>query len=93
MRIIIAGGGKVGQTLLRQLTAEGHDVTLIDHSSRVLSSTVEQHDLIAVPGNCASREVLLNAGVQDADLLIAVTGADEVNLLCCMTAHGIHSGL
>ena len=93
MRIIIAGGGKVGQTLLRQLTAEGHDVTLIDHSSRVLSSTVERHDLIAVPGNCASREVLLNAGVQDADLLIAVTGADEVNLLCCMTAHGIHPGL
>ena len=93
MKIIIAGGGKVGQTLLRQLTAEGHDVTLIDHSSRVLSSTVERHDLIAVSGNCASREVLLNAGVKDAELLIAVTGADEVNLLCCMTAHGINENL
>lgn len=93
MKIIIAGGGKVGQTLLRQLTSEGHDVTLIDHSSRVLSTTVERHDLIAVSGNCASREVLLSAGVKDADLLIAVTGADEVNLLCSMTAHGINENL
>ena len=93
MKIIIAGGGKVGQTLLRQLTSEGHDVTLIDHSSRVLSTTVERHDLIAVSGNCASREVLLSAGIKDAELLIAVTGADEVNLLCCMTAHGINENL
>lgn len=90
MKIMIAGGGKVGQTLLRQLTAEGHDVTLIDYSSRVLASAAERHDLIAVSGNCASREVLLDAGIKDADLLIAVTGADEVNLLCCMTAHGIN---
>ena len=93
MNIIIAGGGKVGQTLLRQLTAEGHDVTLIDHSMRVLSSTMERHDLITVSGNCASREVLLSAGMKDADLLIAVTGADEVNLLCCMTAHGINQNV
>ena len=93
MKIIIAGGGKVGQTLLRQLTAEGHDITLIDHSNRVLSSTVERHDLMAVAGNCASSEVLRSAGVEQADLLIAVTGADEVNLLCSMTAHGINPGV
>ena len=93
MKIILAGGGKVGQTLLRQLTDEGHDVTLIDHNSRVLSATVERHDLFAVSGNCASSEVLVSAGVKDADLLIALTGADEVNLLCCMTAHGLNDKL
>ena len=93
MKIIIAGGGKVGQTLLRQLTNEGHDVTLIDHNSHVLSATVERHDLFAVAGNCASSEVLLSAGVKDAELLIAVTGADEVNLLCSMTAHGLNNKL
>ena len=93
MKIIIAGGGKVGQTLLRKLTDEGHDVTLIDHNTNVLSATVERHDMIAVAGNCASSDVLIQAGVKDANLLIAATGADEVNLLCCMTAHGINRKL
>jgi len=93
MDIIIAGGGKVGQTLARQLAAEGHDLTLIDTNSQVLESTVERYDAMAVAGNCASKEVLLQAGVQDADLLIAVTNADEVNLLCCMTAHGLNKNL
>ncbi len=93
MRIIIAGGGKVGKSLLRQLASEGHDLTLIDSQSRVLEAAVENHDVIAVPGNCASQAVLLAAGVENADLLIAATNADEVNLLCCMTAHGINPRL
>jgi len=93
MNIIIAGGGKVGQTLLRKLSAEGHALTLIDHRQSILDSTVERYDIMAVSGNCASREVLLRAGVEDADLLIAMTNADEVNLLCCMTAHGINKKL
>ncbi len=93
MRIIIAGDGKVGSTLARQLSAEGYDLTLIDSDSHVLENSTEQYDLIAVHGNCASMEVLKQAGVQDADLLIAVTNADEVNLLCCMTAHGLNKNL
>lgn len=93
MNIIVAGGGKVGLTLARQLTAEGHDLTLIDRSSRVLQAATEQYDAIAVTGNCASREVLLQAGVQNADLVIAATSADEINLLCCMTAHGLNKNL
>ena len=93
MKIIIAGAGKVGQTLARQLAAEGHSMTLIDQSSRVLEKTVELHDAMGVQGNCASKEVLLQAGVKDAELLIAATNADEVNLLCCMTAHGINPRL
>ena len=68
-------------------------MTLIDQSTRVLEKTVELHDAMGVQGNCASKEVLLQAGVKDADLLIAATNADEVNLLCCMTAHGINPRL
>lgn len=93
MNIIIAGGGKVGRTLARQLAAEGHDLTLIDRDNRILETAVERYDAIAVAGNCASKEVLLRAGVDKADLLIAATSADEVNLLCCMTGHGINRKL
>lgn len=90
MDIIIAGGGKVGLTLAGQLAAEGHNITLIDKNRAVLEDAVEQFDAMAVCGNCASKEVLLSAGVQEAELVIAATNADEVNLLCCMTAHGIN---
>ncbi len=93
MKIIIAGGGKVGQTLARQLSAEGHDLTLIDRDNQVLEKTVNNYDMMVVSGNCASKEVLLSAGITDADLLIAVTAMDEVNLLCCMTAHGLNQNL
>lgn len=90
MNIIIAGTGKVGMTVARQLAAEGHNITLIDRNPLILEEAVEQFEAMAVCGNCASREILLRAGVESTDLVIAVTNADEVNLLCCMTAHGIH---
>ena len=93
MNIIIAGTGKVGLTLARQLAAENHNITLVDTDSGVLQSAAERLDVMAVCGNCASREVLDRAGVRSADLLIAATNADEVNLLCCMTAHGISEKL
>ncbi len=93
MNILIAGDGKVGSTLVRLLSAEGHDLTLIDLNQAALESTVEQHDVMAVRGNCASMEVLQQAGVQEADLLIAVTGEDEINLLSCITAHGLNPNL
>ena len=93
MNIIIAGDGKVGSTLARQLSAEGHDVTLIDSDARVLNASIERYDLMGVHGNCASKAVLLQAGGKDADLLIAATSADEINLLCCTTAHGINPKL
>ena len=89
MNIIIAGSGKVGLTLARQLISEGHDITLIDKDNLILEEAVEQMDAIAVCGNCASKDILLTAGAEHADLVIAATNADEVNLLCCMTAHGI----
>ena len=93
MNIIIAGDGKVGSMLTRQLTAEGYDVTVIDSDSRVLSTSVERYDVIGIHGNCASMEVLQQANIKDADLLIAATSADEVNLLCCTTAHALNPKL
>lgn len=93
VKILIAGDGKVGSTLTRQLSAEGYDLTLIDSNQKVLESSTEQYDVIAVRGNCASMETLRQANVEGSDLLIAATSADEVNLLCCMTAHGINPNI
>ncbi|MGM9626718.1 MAG: Trk system potassium transporter TrkA [Faecousia sp.] len=93
MNIIIAGDGKVGSMLTRQLSSEGHDITIIDSNSKVLESSVERYDVISVHGNCASMSVLQQAGVRDADLLIAATSEDEVNLLCCTTAHAMNQKL
>lgn len=93
MKIIIAGDGKVGATLTKQLSAEGYDLTLIDAKAKVLEVSEERYDIMAIQGNCASMEVLDRAGVRDTDLLVAVTNADEVNLLCCMTAHAMNPNI
>jgi trk system potassium uptake protein TrkA len=93
LKIIVAGDGKVGATLTRQLTAEGYDITLIDSNKDVLSSSMEQFDIMTVHGNCATKDTLLKAGITDTDLIIAATSADEVNLLCCITAHGLNKNL
>lgn len=93
VKIIIAGDGKVGATLTRQLVAEGHDITLVDAKAEVLEVSEERYDVMAVQGNCASMETLSRAGVEEADILIVMTGADEVNLLCCTLAHGMNPKL
>lgn len=93
MNVIIAGAGKVGIALAQQLSAEGCDITIIDSNQKTLSNCLEQMDIMAVQGNCASMVTLQQAGIRDADLLIAATNADEVNLLCCTTAHGINPEL
>jgi len=93
MKIIIAGGGKIGMTLAQHLTKEGHDLTIIDQKASVLETAQERFDAFVLAGNCASRETLLSAGIREADLLITATNADEVNLLSCMTAHGLNKNL
>ena len=86
LRIIIVGCGKVGHTLTEQLSREGHDVTIVDTNERVLRDTSEVFDVMGVRGNGASLSVLEEAGIRKADLFIAVTGSDELNLLCCTIA-------
>ena len=90
MKILIAGDGRVGGTLARQLSAQGYDLVVIDSDMRVLEGVDEQYDLMSVQGNCASMQTLQQADVEHADLLIACTGTDEVNLLSCMTAHQLN---
>ena len=75
MKIIVAGDGKMGSTLTRQLALEGHDLTLIDANSRVLESTQERYDVMVIQGNCATMDVLQQAGVKEAASLIPMTGA------------------
>lgn len=93
MKIIIAGDGKVGAAIARQLASEGYDLTLIDSKQEVLENTLEQSDVMTVAGNCATMNVLNEAGIDDAQLLIAATSADEINLLCCLTAHTLNPNI
>ncbi len=93
MKILIAGCGDVGETLAQQLSAEGYDLTLMDSDPHVLEVGIERYDVMAVQGNCASMETLRRAGVKKSHLLIACTGSDELNLLCCMTAHSLNPKL
>lgn len=86
MKIIIVGDGKVGLSLTQMLTAEGHNVTVVDSNPKVLERMQEECDALAVQGHGASRPVLEEAGANKADVLIAATSADEVNLLSCLIA-------
>ena len=86
LSIIIVGCGKVGYTLTEQLVREGHDVTIVDVNERVIRDTTDVFDVMGIRGNGASLGVLMEAGLETADLVIAVTGSDELNLLCCTIA-------
>ena len=85
-RIIVVGAGKVGKTITKRLTDEGHNLIVIDKSESKLSELSEQCDCMPVTGSGASHTTLQEAGITDADLLIAVTDSDELNLLCCTIA-------
>ena len=87
MNIIIVGCGKVGQKLAEQLSGEQeHDITVVDLRAGVVHDLINQYDIMGVVGSGTSLDTLLDAGVKDADLLIAVTGSDELNLLTCLIA-------
>ncbi len=86
MKIIIVGSGTVGSAICIQLAAEGHNVTIVDQNSRSLSEITEHCDVFGVVGNGAAIEKLREAGAERADLLIAVTPGDEINILCCAAA-------
>ena len=86
LNIIIVGCGKVGTTLVEQLSIEGHDITVVDRDSSLVSELSNLYDVMGVVGNGASYSVLMDAGIESADLIIAVTDSDELNLLCCTVA-------
>lgn len=86
LNIIIAGCGKVGITLIDQLSKEGHYITVIDKNSTKLQTLSNNYDIMTICGNGASYSVQREAGIESADLIIAVTDSDELNLLCCTVA-------
>ncbi len=86
MQIIIVGCGNVGSTLTEQLSKEGHNITVIDRAADRVETVANQYDVMGIVGNGASFNVQNEAGIEHADLLIAVTATDELNLLCCLIA-------
>ena len=90
MNIIVAGLGKIGLRLVELLSLEeNHNITVIDTRASALQDVVHSYDVIGVAGNSASLDTLTEAGIKDADILIAVTGSDELNLLTCFIARKI----
>ena len=89
MDIIIIGCGKVGATLAEQLGREDYNVVMIDTSAERMQRVSDDIDAIKLVGNGASISMQIEAGVQTADMLIAVTGSDEMNLLCCLIARKV----
>lgn len=79
----------MGSTLAEHLTDEGHSVTIVDISGDTLERLSNQLDVMCLRGNCVSRDILLEAGAKETDVLIAATASDEINLLCCHSAHSI----
>ena len=86
MNIIIVGCGKVGRTLAEELNEEDNNITVIDTDAAKVKALSEMTDVMGIVGNGAMHSVQKEAGIADADLLIAVTGSDELNLLCCLIA-------
>ena len=92
MKIIVAGAGKVGWTITEILAGEGHDITVIDSNPDTITSLSNSLDVICVEGNAADPECLKEAGASQADLLLAATEKDEVNMVCGVSAHHIGTG-
>lgn len=91
LKIIIVGCGKVGRTLVEQLTKEGHDITIIDRNADKVQELSDLYDIMGIVGNGASHSVQMEAGIENTDLIIAVTESDELNLLCCTVAKQVGS--
>ena len=86
MNIIIAGAGKIGFAVISTLVKEGHNVTVIDKNDDIVSDVTNIYDVMGVCGNCADCETLEEAGIENAELYVAFTDSDEMNMLSCFLA-------
>lgn len=89
MKIVILGAGQVGSTLATNLANEANDVTLIDSREDLLTELRDRLDIQTVSGWGSHPEVLEQAGIEDADMLVAVTSYDEINMVACQVAHSL----
>ena len=86
MKIIVLGAGKVGKTLIKHMSNEDHDIIVVDQNATKVEEVVNQYDVIGVVGNGGSYDILMEAGAQDANLIICVTTSDELNILAGLMA-------
>ena len=86
LEIIIVGCGKVGSAIAKRLSEEGHNITVIDKNAEKVNHLTEEIDVMGMVGNGSSIDTLMEAGLERAEVVIAVTGSDELNMLCCMFA-------
>ncbi len=93
MKILIVGSGQVGYFLCDRLSREGHEVTLIDQSEEIVQRAQDRLNVMGVVGNGASAEILEQAGIKEAEIFIAVTNIDEVNILACLLAREYQVGV
>ncbi|SMF14950.1 trk system potassium uptake protein TrkA [Alteromonadaceae bacterium Bs31] len=89
MKIIILGAGRVGGTLAANLSSEANDITVVDRNDTYLRELRDRIDIGVVTGHASHPDVLVQAGIEDADMLIAVTGVDEINMVACQIAHSL----
>ena len=89
MKIVIVGAGVVGESLCTELSQEGNDVILIEKREEILNKIIDTNDITGLVGNGASYENLIEAGADKADVFIAVTEADELNIISCIIAQKI----
>ncbi|MBQ8861994.1 MAG: Trk system potassium transporter TrkA [Clostridia bacterium] len=86
MKIIVAGCGKIGKTIVESLVAEGHEILIIDNKPEIVEELTNIYDVMGICGNCADSDIVIDAGAGDADLYLAVTDSDELNMLSCFIA-------
>ena len=89
MKVIVCGAGQVGFNIAKQLAGEHNDVTVIDQSPELIQKISDSLDVKAMVGHASQPDVLERAGTADADMIIAVTFADEVNMVACQVAHSM----
>ena len=85
MKIVVVGAGKIGSTMISRLVTEEHDLTVVDKDVSVVSEISNIYDVMCVCGNATDCSVLEEAGVPEADLFIAATASDELNMLSCLS--------
>ena len=89
MKVVVIGNGKVGRSIVEHICEEGHEVVVIDNDSEVIENLIDEFDVMGIVGNGASYDVLKEAGVGKADLVVATTASDETNILACLVAQKI----
>src|SRR5574341_1660985 len=87
MKILIVGAGAVGFNLAKQLSKEGHDISVVEKDPDLVKRITEKMDVIVLTGSASSPAILEEAGIKNADMVLAVTNSDEINMVVCMIAH------